>query len=249
MKKIILLSSILSFASFSVLSQDSFTSSIGARYGSSDNADSYIISGSYYFSPVDTTKGPLAEAVFLNRANDLSVGYTRREVDGTPFSTNQVFIDGTYHVEDSSFFLNASVSKTNGSDSTGYGLGMGYYFSDDWTVTVSTSLDDDFDYAGLGIGTKKLLELGGDTYLSLSAGIGIPEEGDNNYSVGADYYFNSHISLRLQRSWIDSFSDGATSLYANWFVTSSVSLNVNYAKSEIDGFDDEIFGLGVNARF
>jgi hypothetical protein len=59
MNKFILAASLLSASSFSVLGQDSFTSIIGAEFGTSDHNDVYKINASYFLSPVDSTTGPL----------------------------------------------------------------------------------------------------------------------------------------------------------------------------------------------
>ena len=52
-------------------------------YGSDnfvDDTDAQGLSGTYYFNPVDTRKGPLAEASFLDRASSVSLRYERAKV-------------------------------------------------------------------------------------------------------------------------------------------------------------------------
>ena len=64
MKKFIPTATLLCAFSFSAFGQDSFTLIIGAGYVTSDNNDVYNIKGCYFLSPLDSTKGPLAETVF-----------------------------------------------------------------------------------------------------------------------------------------------------------------------------------------
>jgi len=251
MKKNLLISSMLAVASFGVLAQDSFTSSLGAGINKSDDVDQYGLSASYFFTPVDTTKGPLAEAVFLNRSNSITAGFNRSEFDfaGSEFSANSWSLGGTLHVEGSDLFINAATTQLNGFDSAGYSLGLGYYLSDDWSVSASTGFDEDLEYSNLSLSTKKLITLGGDTFLNLVASIDIPDQGDTSYSLGGDYYFNRYLSVGLQRSWADSFGDGVTAINANWFVNNTMSIGVSYAKTDVDGFTDDSFSLGASARF
>ena len=240
MNKLILTTSLLTFASFSAFAQDTFTSSVSGAYTDSDNVDQYNVMGSYYFSPVSTRKGPLAEAVFLNRSNSINAGFNRSEVDfgGNSDSFNSWRIGGTVHVEDSGLFLNADIAHANGSDSANYGLGAGYYLTKDWTVGINTNFDEDLEYRGISVNTKKLYDLGGDTYLNLSANISNPDGGSTGYAAGADYYFNKNLSIGVDRSWSGSFSDGATSLSTNWFFTDTASVSISISRTEIDSFSD-----------
>ncbi|MGJ8674421.1 MAG: putative porin [Pseudoalteromonas sp.] len=251
MKKLILTTSLLTAASFSAFAQDTFTSSVSGSYTDSDNVDQYNVVGSYYFSPVSTRKGPLAEAVFLNRSNSINAGFNRSEVDfgGNSDSFNSWRIGGTVHVEDSGLFLNAGIAHANGSDSANYGLGAGYYLAKDWTVGINTNFDEDLEYLGVSVDTKKLYDLGGDTYLNLTASINNPDEGSTGYAAGADYYLNKNLSVGVGRSWSGSFTDGTTALNTNWFFTDTASVSISIARTEIDSFSDNTFSLGASARF
>jgi hypothetical protein len=251
MKKLILPISLLTVASFGALAQDTFTSSVSGAYSNTDNVDQYNVLGSYYFSPVSTHKGPLAEAVFLNRSNSINAGFSHAAIDfgGNSFSSNAWNIGGTVHVEDSGLFLNGVIAQTNGNDSGYYGLGAGYYLDKDWTVSINTDFDEDLEYLGLSVGTKKLYQLGGETYLNLNASINNPDEGSTGYAVGADYYFNKNLSAGVARSWLGSFTDGTTALNANWFFTDNASVSISIARTEIDSYSDNTFRLGASARF
>jgi len=251
MKKPILTTSLLAIASFSAFAQDTFTTSLEAAYANSDNVDQYSIFGSYYFSPINTSKGPLAEAVFLNRSNSIDASFNRSEIDfsGDSYSFNSWSVGGTVHVENSGLFLNANIAHANGSNAANYGLGAGYYLARDWSLSINTNFDEDLEYTGVSVDTKKLYDLGGDTYLNLTASINNPDEGSTGYAAGADYYLNKNLSVGVGRSWSGSFTDGTTALNTNWFFTDTASLSVSIARTEIDSFSDNSFSLGASARF
>lgn len=251
MKKLILTTSLLTVASFSVFAQDTFTSSVSGAYANSDNVDQYSVIGSYYFSPINSSKGPLAEAVFLNRSNSINAGFNRSDIDlgGNSDSFNSWSIGGTVHVEDSGLFLNADIAHASGSDDANYSLGAGYYLAKDWTVGINTDFDEDLEYLGVSVDTKKLYDLGGDTYLNLTASINNPDQGSTGYATSADYYLNKNLSVGVGRSWSGSFTDGTTALNTHWFFTDTASISVSIARTEIDSFSDNTFSLGASARF
>lgn len=250
MNKSLLALSLLSVSSFSALGQDSFTSIIGAGYGSSDNNNFYGINGSHFLSTVDTTKGPLEEAVFLNRANALRASYGRSDSDfqGNSFSSNSWSLGGTYQVKDSGFFFDIDMAHINStSQSTeGYTLGAGYYLSADWAVTIDTRFDKDFEYGNLTVATKKLVDLGDDRFISFNASV---TNENYNYNVGADYYFNKRLSVGFAYNWYDDFDVDTTTVNANWFITDSVSVNAAILRLDNGFSSDNAFNLGVNARF
>jgi predicted porin len=243
MKKSLIFSSLALAASFNTFAED-FTSEIGVVFVDGDNVDTYSLAGRHYFAPVDTSKGPLAEAAFLDRSNEVNLGYIRAETDDFGNASTWV-LGGRYQIEDSGLFINASTLQFNGSDAAVYDLGLGYYISNDWTVSIDTAFDDDIEYTGLALSTKKLLTLGGDRFLNLEATINVPDEGDDSYVVGADYYFTKNLSVGLDYAWADSFSDGGTVVNANWFVTPTTALSLRYADDSVS----DILGVGLVARF
>jgi predicted porin len=251
MNKFILAASLLTASSFSALGQDSFTSIIGAGYATSDNNDSYNINGSYFLSPVDITKGPLGEAVFLNRSNALRAGLNRSESDlqDKSLSSNFWNLGGTYHLNNSGLFINVDVAHVNnsiGPNSKSYALGGGYYLSDDWFVTIDTMHDKDFKYQNMTVGTKKLIDLGEDSFISLNASV---TNKNYTYNVGADYYFNKRLSVGLAHTWYDDFDVDTTSINANWFITDTISVSLGINKLDNGTSTDNKFNFGASARF
>ena len=54
---------------------------LGASYLKGDDYQEGTIGGSYYFNDVDTSKGPLAEAAFLDKSSYVGAGYSQGEID------------------------------------------------------------------------------------------------------------------------------------------------------------------------
>ncbi len=243
MKKALILSSAI--LAFSATAQETFTYELGAAHIDAEGGKAYIAAGSYYFSEVDTSQGPLAEAVFLDRSNTLDFAFTRVEADGVSGGVNAVAVGGTYQFADNGLFITANAVQVNGSDDGSFGLGLGYYISGDWTVSVDTAFDEDVEYTGLALSTKKLLTLGGDRFLNLEATINVPDEGDDSYAVAADYYFNRKVSVGLDYIWADSFSDGGTVANVNWFFTPTTALFVEYSDDSVS----DAISIGINSRF
>lgn len=252
----ILLASLLSLPSLSALAQDSFTSEVTASLFKLEEARVYALSGSYYFDPVTTDKGPLAEAVFLNRVDSVRGTFTRNEldyadsfVDRFSLDINSWSVGGTYHFENTGLFLSADVAHVNGDNAAGYGLSAGYYLSGDWTVSVATNFDENLEYQGFGLATKKLIDLGGDRFLNLQATYNNPDEGRANYRVGADYYFNKRLSLGLSHAWAREFDRGTTALNGQWFVADNLSITAQITDTDVRGDSENGYGLGIAARF
>jgi predicted porin len=251
MNKFILAAGLLSAASFSALGQDSFTSIIGAEYGTSDNYDVYNIDGSYFLSPVDTATGPLGEAVFLNRSTALRARFShaKSDIQNNSLSSNTWNLGATYHLNSSDFFFNidmAHVNNNRGPSAKKYALGAGYYLSDDWFVTIDTKFDEDFEYQNMTVGTKKLIDLGDDTFVSVNASV---TNKNYVYNIGADYYFNKRLSVGLAHTWYKDSDDDISAINANWFVTDTVSLSLGIDKLDKGSATDNRFNFGVSARF
>jgi predicted porin len=136
------------------------------------------------------------------------------------------------------------VNNNSGPSSERYALGAGYYLSDDWFVTIDTRYDEDFKYANMSVGTKKLIDLGDDRFISLHGSVT-----RENYDVGADYYLNKRLSVGFAYNWFDNFDVDTTSINANWFITDTVSVNVSIAKLDNAVSSDKRANFGASARF
>ena len=97
-------------------------------------------------------------------------------------------------------------------------------------ITTDTRFDEDFEYRNLTVATKKRVDLGDDSFLSLHARVTYED-----YGVGADYYFNKRLSVGFAYDWYGNFDVDTTTVNANWFITVSVSVNAALARFD-NGF-------------
>lgn len=240
----------LSLALSAVLSCSAFANSdyqfeVGASYTEIDDIELYQVGGGYYFAPVDTSKGPLAEASFLDRQSSVAVLYQRLEFGGE--SDSDGLVAGEYVFSNQRAYINAIVS-----DDSYNRVGGGYYLSDTWLVDAGVRIDDDMDFIGASVGSKKLISLANDRYLSLQAAYQYVKDDIDTYSVGADYYLNRNLSVGVGVDWFDdplNFDETRTNVGANWFVTPSVSVSAGVSFIDTDSRSDELYQVGLSARF
>ena len=247
MKKLLSLSS---FAALSLLAQVAhadFNAELSGVALKDDDVKLYAIGGSYYFNNVSTRNGPLAEASFLDKQSAVSAVVSR--FDGDDDNVNAWLLGGTYVVQGSGLYLNASVAHVNGYSADTYTFGGGYYLSRDWAVSIDSDFDEDMNYQGLTLGSKKLFGLGGENFVSLEGSYNNPDEGDDSFAVASDFYLNRHLSVGLGYEWSDSFSDGITSVRSQWFINERAAINGEIAYTDNNGNSDTSYLLGATLRF
>lgn len=252
MKKSIVALSILA-VSGSAFASEGFNTEVAASYFNSDALDNYAIGGIYYFDRVSTAQGPLAEASFLDLQSSVSAVFERYDTDFDDFNT--ATLAGTYSLKESGVFLTGSVthfSNINSSNDKLYGFGGGYYLSDDWALFGNTEFDEDLEYLGFAIGSKKLISLGDDRFVNIEASYGNPDEGKDSFALSSDYYFNSNLSVGVGVAWDDELLDPDNTIYtvrSEWFVSENVSLQASIDYIDGNSDSDTAVSLGARARF
>ncbi|MEJ2622290.1 MAG: putative porin, partial [Candidatus Thiodiazotropha sp.] len=177
-----------------------------------------------YFSPIETSKGPLAEAGFLSRGSYVQVGYAdvTQEVGNKDVDGDLKLFELTYHIPKTNFFLGANYFTTElefssigaPSDSTKDAVTpyIGIYLDDAstsavWFEYLSDSTSSPFgapdtDIKAYTLHAKKIFDISGNA-LSLAGSV-TRSNIDNNagtefsrslFGINADYYFNDKISL------------------------------------------------------
>lgn len=135
-----------------------------------------------------------------------------------------------------------------------YGVGIGKYIAQNTRLMLDyfhTETDTDFgvfdtssDSELVNVGLFHVQELGDDTYYDVSLDVAHidPDDGDDSqaYSLGATYYFTSHIGVGVDVSHVDGDDIDTTSygISGEWFVTDNFSVSLSYTRTEID-FDFE----------
>ena len=247
MKKLLSLSS---FAALSLLTQVAhadFNAELSGVALKDDDVKLYAIGGSYYFNNVSTRKGPLAEASFLDKQSEISGAFTR--IDWDEQNVNSWLLGGTYVVQGSGLYLNASVLHVNTYSQDAYTFGAGYYLSQDWAVSVDTVFDEDMNYQGITLGSKKLFDLGQGHFVSLEGDYTNPDDGDDSFAVASDFYLNRNLSVGVGYEWADSFSEGISTVRTQWFINERAAINGEIAYSDVEGDSDTSYLIGATFRF
>lgn len=212
------------------------------------------LQGTYYLKDVDSSKGPLAEAAFLNQASNVSVAYTYGE-DGQEFGDRTVH--HTFGVKGEAYiptqvvpaYASASYSHTIADNKAGnpdgngdrYALELGAFAAPNFLVAVGyTSVADQtaldaFNILSNGV-VKAALE--SDT---------INQDQDaitaRTKYVGAIDGTNMSIGFE---SGLVYGEDTAYNLGTTLFVTPKLSVGASYMESSFTGSPDSAWGANVN---
>lgn len=272
----IIVASGFSLAAYADAEANTYRSEINLGYGESDSdfdsSDDYsvILQGTQYFSSVDTTTGPLAEAAFLQKASSFSLWLANSDYESDWMEGDSYLrrASVTYFIPDSIFFVGAGVQEYKYSASYASGIIEGYEgkFSTDWKsqldatvgivpldglqvwskfsdeATVSESWNLNARYVRLLVGERALA-------------IGTSYTDDNKYdersvNINAEYYFTPSLSVGvgLARSILensDNDDEDSFSARVRQFITQNASIELNYASSD----SSDSWTIGGTVRF
>jgi hypothetical protein len=216
------------------------------------------VQGTYYFKNVDSSKGPLAEAAFLNQASNVSVAYNYGEYDEPTTEGPLDIISHTYGAKAEAYiptkvvpvYASASYNHTiNDSknnvekDDQGdrYALELGALVIPNFLVAVGyTSVADQTSYDAFNIISNGVVKAGleSDT---------IDQDQDaitaRTKYVGAIDGTNMSIGFE---SGLVYGEDTAYNLGTTLFVTPKLSVGASYMESSFAGSPDKAWGANVN---
>jgi len=239
------------------------------------DVDSAVLGGRYYLEEVDTSHGPLAEAVFNSQASFVGANWVYTDADDLvdDLDSDAYTLEGRYVWQTSMplIFEGSWTRETpNFSDIDTYTLGFGAYISPHTEVIFSyrnSDIDDsdapevgELGFANIdayGIDFQHHWELSHDGTFVLSAGYARidVEDGEDidSWRVGSNWFVNRTLGFGVEFSRDDN-SGAQQDTYSagvNWFVTDTIGLVLAYVYSEIDNTDiesDQIL-LGAELRF
>ncbi|CAH7172191.1 conserved hypothetical protein [Vibrio chagasii] len=233
-----------------------------------------LLKGTYYFGGVDDSKGPLAEASFLNQSSEVSLklGFASQEYlkDHTTwglggryvFESSKVFLDFDY--------INKGVTYVDGReviiDSGDFGFGG--YITDTATLSLSYSTNqNDRQYPSHDIGSntialdyKQLLMFEHQRSLNLHSLLAVTDyREDSDYvgmvKLGADYYFNNQFSTGLEYTHFGDNEANDTNrftLNSTYFMNNTFAFYGKLSKtvlSDNDDVDITSITFGIKTRF
>ena len=237
------------------------------------DVDQYGVGGRFYFKDVDTSKGPLGEASFLDHSSYVGAGYQYtdlddiiEDVDGDTYGVGGRYV---LPLESIPLIFEADWTRETPdfSDIDFYRIGFGAYITDNTTVVLSyrtsdvdeTNDIDPGDIDAYSIDVKHLWHLSGDGAITLEGSYGLIEVDDNNindgddidsWNIGGTWYVNKNLGFSADFSRFDNFGieEDTYGVGAEWFVTEGIGLSLIYAHSEIDNTDIESDAVVIAAE-
>lgn len=213
------------------------------------------VQGTYYFNNVNASKGPLAEAAFLNQASNVSAAYTYGE-DGQEFGDRTVH--HTFGVKGEAYiptkvvpaYASASYSHTitdnkagNPTDDNGdrYALELGALVAPNFLVAVGyTSVADQTSYDAFNMFNNGVAKaaLESETIADKKDAI----TARTKYVGAID---GTNMSIGFESGLVYG-EDTAYNLGTTLFLNPQLSVGASYMESSFAGSPDKAWGANVN---
>jgi hypothetical protein len=264
MKKLLLASAVAMIATGQAYADYQFE--LGGLYtqgeiGNTDY-DGFGIGGEFHFDRVDTSKGPLAEASFLDKSSSIGFGFISVEPDIKNSDDIDFTNIGGRFVTATNLIIEADYATTDygNSDVDTIGIGVGTYLDDNTDLVVSYSNEDDnsSDKDTLSVALHGVHPMGSGAAFSFDADVGyIDTDNDNGFQVGvgATYYFTRMFGVGLNAgvSDVGDTSSDMIGIQASFFPSEQVELFVALTDESTEtnnvDVDSDAFVIGANARF
>ena len=220
----------------------------GATQKTDTDTDEIDLSATWFMETVDTSKGPLGEAAFLDHASSIKVVVK----DGKVELTNQNNDDGqTYEAKMryvaegpgwklSGWLVDLGVKRSEPGNQKydHYNVGVGKYITENTTLV--------FNYANTGFNNGN--GSGTDTYggtmdhfFAIGDG-GLKAEGNfsrtyvpnrddiDNYGVGVTYYLGSNLGFgaNWEQNEINGWEINTYGVSAEWFISENFAVSLSY---------------------
>lgn len=209
-----------------VYAQDSYQAEVSAKYCSSEDDDNieykiYGVNAEVYFSKVDTTGHPLAEAAFLERIGSIEViagieefkEDTNVEADGPLYGVGATFMNPKLPIAFQASFITSKLEFDSPSDGDAtkdlYEFGFGYFITDRliaWLIYGYSDVEQPIPGAkesnNYELSAKYVRVLADGTAFNIEGGLVLrqfddgTEDGSNTiFNVLCDYYINQKVSI------------------------------------------------------
>lgn len=255
MKKVLLGTAVALLSSSVAFAQD-YQFQVGAAYMMGDDegtdVDGFALNGQFHFEKVDTSKGPLGEAAFLDKSSYVDLTWMTLEADVSGADSEDTILLGGRFVTDQNLIVEAGYGDVDG-DETIINLGVGTYLNDNTDVVVTYQNFDEADYSSLSVDSHSVKKLSGEASLAYDLGLAYVDANDESgyqLSAGADYYLNKALSFGASLSLlsIDEYDESTLGLNATYFATPVLELGLDYASSGQDA-DADMLALSAAFRF
>ena len=199
-----------------------------------NDTDAYDVSGTWYMETVDTSKGPLGEAAFLDASSSITVGtgYGKTRVSQQNNPDGETYVaDMRYVAEGPGWKLSGVIVDLGferaelGDDKVdSWNAGIGKY------ITETTTLVAEYQYQSLNNGNGSGVDYYGGTIESFFA------MGDGGLKASANFG-RSYVS---NRDDVDSYG-----LSGTYYLGSNIGIGLNWEQVEESGYEINQYGIGA----
>lgn len=219
--------------------------------------------GTWYFETVDTSKGPLNEAAFLDHASNITVFATDGEVDLNSLDRNLDDKDGQTYGFNSRYVAEGPGWKLSGwlgelgyeyrdldNSVDIYHAAIGKYVTPNTTVVFNYDRIDvsaGGDTNGYSADVEHFFAFSnGGLKVNASAGKVVVSDADDveQYEIGGTWYLSNNLGFGAgyMNTQQNGFEVNSWAVNANWFITESFAVDLAYGQ---ESFDDINLGAAV----
>ena len=224
-----------------------------------NDTENFNVSGTWYMETVDTSKGPLGQAAFLDASSSVTVGtgYGKTRVSQQNNPDGETYVADMHYVAEgpgwtlSGVIVDLGFERDELGDSKidTWNAGLGAYVTDTTTVMVEYNYTSLNNGSGSGIdnygGAIESFFAMGDGGLMAEANFGrsyVNNRDDvDTYGVTGTYYLGSNLGFGL--SWEQAEESGyeinSFGVSAEWFVSENLAVTLAYT----DIVADDVKGL------
>lgn len=180
----------------------------------------------FHFLPVDTSRGPLAEAAFITKSTNIYAWQRYEESDGPDSDTTN--LGGEVYIPNTMFYAALDYSYVSGDES-----------EDSWTVhagltpienlLVTTSYNEDSDYDP-NLKAKYLIPLSTGATLVARAQIALIDDQEDTLGAGLDYYFNRYTGIGF--NFTDSNNNEELEVHVHHFFLDDAYVGLSYTDND-----------------
>ena len=209
------------------------------------------VQGTYYFKNVDSSKGPLAEAAFLNQASNVSVAYNYAELDADVVAHNYgakaeayvptKFVPAYASASYSHTHTDGKNSVTRDDNGDRYALELGAVVAPNFLVAVGyTSVADQTALDAFGIMNNGVVKTFGE-----AATIADDQDAITARTKYVGNIDGTNMALGLEAGLVYG-EDTAYQLKTDLYLTPALSVGASYAESSFDDLPNKAWGANVN---
>ncbi|WP_196137206.1 putative porin [Aliikangiella sp. G2MR2-5] len=220
----------MSLASSAAMAND-YNTQVDLDYYDYDSFNATSITGTYYFDQVSLDSTAWGDAAFMGKNSNVSLNYT--DLDG---DYNTITLRGEFYGQGSNNFYGAlGYTDIDGDDSVVSGE-VGYFFEDNWLMSIETTDEDD---SLIWLKTKYITKLSSGGFFNVEASI---DDEENDVAVKGEYFWNPQSSVALTLASHEGFD---YRIDFEHFFNKQFALKVGYTAT--DG--DDVIMAGLTGRF